>query len=581
MTFWTQPRQKPAAPVFLEDYGSGLGLSAALEEGWVNNPVMGAIDAEQLDYARRGAPQPVAGYRGSAAPGRLEPDSVIMEPAEANHWFGIEGELSFDRPVRAREAQLLHDWKKAEVKRRDILARADPGFLPGAARFGASFAAQALDPLNIAASFIPIVGEARYARMLQLAGTSLGRAGVRVGVGAAEGAVGAALVEPLVFAGAKARGQDYDLWDSLMNVGIGTVLGGGLHVALGGVGDALRARGGAAKDVPAGEQLVRDIGQPAHQANVRGAIAALAEERPVRVADALDIVDPRTKVPEYRADPADVAGSIERFVARVQDVQDHAYLRVGEVAPATVAAARQAGFDIAGYNLVIQGDDVRHALATHGGKVPADEVPLTPAHIARVPEIVANPDSVTAVKTNRGLPGLEFRKRDGDIQFVVQEIRDRKQRLSFKTMWIKRPGGSDRYGPDGNPDQGGSGGLDRSDAPAEPQTARPERGPSGAGDNLGQAAPEYNPADTIAPDPEVAAAIDRLEGEVAGDLGRVETTEDQIAALEAELGELQRLTAGADAADLKTAQADEVTKAAAAEAKAYEQGAICLIGGDV
>ena len=62
--------------------------------------------------------------------------------------------------------------------------------------------------------------------------------------GAIEGFVGNALVEPIVYKVAKSEQADYDYQDSILNLVAGTVLGSGLHVGFGRVGDAIaKARG--------------------------------------------------------------------------------------------------------------------------------------------------------------------------------------------------------------------------------------------------------------------------------------------------------------------------------------------------
>jgi len=62
----------------------------------------------------------------------------------------------------------------------------------------------------------------------------------RLATGAAEGAAGAAMLEPLVYGAAKQeQDEDYSLYNSLMNIAFGTVFGGGLHVASGAIGDAI------------------------------------------------------------------------------------------------------------------------------------------------------------------------------------------------------------------------------------------------------------------------------------------------------------------------------------------------------
>jgi hypothetical protein len=55
----------------------------------------------------------------------------------------------------------------------------------------------------------------------------------RLARGVTEGAVGAALVEPLVYSAAKRVQADYGAADSLLNIAFGSILGGGLHVGIG------------------------------------------------------------------------------------------------------------------------------------------------------------------------------------------------------------------------------------------------------------------------------------------------------------------------------------------------------------
>ena len=60
--------------------------------------------------------------------------------------------------------------------------------------------------------------------------------------GVAEGAVGATLIEPLVYGVAQRVQADYDIYDSFLNVAFGTVIGGGLHVGAGKLRDMNTAR---------------------------------------------------------------------------------------------------------------------------------------------------------------------------------------------------------------------------------------------------------------------------------------------------------------------------------------------------
>jgi hypothetical protein len=250
--------------------GSGLALGATAEESWIRSPFSPLRRQEQMEAAA-GTEMPDTGPVDQPIPllfgdQPTTPRANMLTPKEANERFGIEGELSFDGPTRAAEAQLLNRWKRDELKRQNVLSRATPGILPGAARFGVGLLVQAVDPLNVASAFIPLIGEARFA---YLSGR-LGVTGARVARGATEGFVGAAVVELLVYLQAQSEQADYDAYDSLLNLAFGTALGGGLHAGFGKVSDWIR-------------------GQPIElrETALRGAVAAIAEDRPVRVAEAL------------------------------------------------------------------------------------------------------------------------------------------------------------------------------------------------------------------------------------------------------------------------------------------------------
>lgn len=146
---------------------------------------------------------------------------------------GVGGQLqpheSYDREV----LDILIDGKKLENYRSFISEKAT--FWQGAAGLGAGFAASMLDPINLASSVIPVpgLGAARMMPLLAGAKGAAGRTGLRLLEGAASGAVGAAVVEPLVYSGQQALQADYDLASSLMNIGFGAAMGAGMKAAHG------------------------------------------------------------------------------------------------------------------------------------------------------------------------------------------------------------------------------------------------------------------------------------------------------------------------------------------------------------
>lgn len=158
---------------------------------------------------------------------------------------GLERHLAVPEQGFSRRAlDILIARKRSELNRQEILSRAEPSWGLTAAQLGVALGGSLLDPINVASGFVPVVGQMRYLQWLGRAGGPLGRVGVRAGVGAVEGAVGAALIEPII-ATAKHREQaDYDMTDSLFNIAIGAGIGGTLQPLAGAVADAVRGTRG-------------------------------------------------------------------------------------------------------------------------------------------------------------------------------------------------------------------------------------------------------------------------------------------------------------------------------------------------
>ena len=219
----------------------------------------------------------------------VPPDSQNVDAAAARARIADAGvDLTVpDSGIPSRALDILIAQKEAERRREDILNRAPSGIGMTALRLTTMLATSAADPLNIAASFVPVVGEERYAAMLARAGSALGRAGVRAGVGAVEGAAGTALVEPLVYAGQHEEQADYGISDSLLNIALGTALGGGLHIGIGALGDALAkardwrlARANASEEIP---RLLEQVPQETREAALRTGVAQAVDGREIDV----------------------------------------------------------------------------------------------------------------------------------------------------------------------------------------------------------------------------------------------------------------------------------------------------------
>lgn len=206
---------------FLDEYSAGLGeaLSTTAEDTLIRSPTASVYRAGEL-FLESGT---LGGERISKEDAKQKVDSL-----------GLKLEIP-DVGIRKDALDILIERKQDEVRRQDIMARSPQGFGAGVAKFATVFGASILDPINLASAFIPIVGEARYAQLLASAGTTGARVLPRALAGAAEGLVGAAMVEPIVYGAAKYEQADYSMLDSALNVAFGGVFGAGLHV-LGGTG---------------------------------------------------------------------------------------------------------------------------------------------------------------------------------------------------------------------------------------------------------------------------------------------------------------------------------------------------------
>ena len=152
-------------------------------------------------------------------------DGRLLEPEAVQERYGIEA----DRLMSPREAELIVQGRREQEIRNAIVDAGPRGLVPGALRFGTSVARAAVDPVEFASMFIPVVGPARSAAMV----ARFGRVGGRAAIGATEGAVGSLLTEPLYYGLSQAQQLDYSMEDALFNIGAGLFLGGGIGTVAG------------------------------------------------------------------------------------------------------------------------------------------------------------------------------------------------------------------------------------------------------------------------------------------------------------------------------------------------------------
>jgi len=249
---------------FLEDFPTSRGESAvaSFQSAAELNPlalISNYYTAERL--GEEGAQPAVQGRRRRRrreVP--VEVSNRLMSQMEAQEQAGADGYDIEIPPEGMTELKygFLKERKRVQMARDSILSRGPQDFTQGAINLGAGIMASVADPINVASAFIPAVGMTRWAqaaiRANQVAGRGLNIAetailarhakfgtipatatrGQRLAaagkVGVIEGAVGAAVVEPVVFSFARGLQDDYTLQDSAFNIMFGAALGGALHI---------------------------------------------------------------------------------------------------------------------------------------------------------------------------------------------------------------------------------------------------------------------------------------------------------------------------------------------------------------
>lgn len=392
MTLYTRARTRES---YLEEIEapllSVLGVSA--QEALLYSPVSSIGRFVELSNEMDGEPVGIGGFDEGF--GERRATSPMVSAADARKRIADEGlDLAVpDAGIRQGALDVLIARKKDERRRQDILSRAPGGFFPTAATFGVGVAASLLDPINVGVSFLPVIGPARYAMMLERAGSTIGRMGVRAGVGALEGAAGAALVEPIVLAAATQEQADYGLVDTLFNIALGTALGGGLHVGAGAIGDAL-SRGRPWQTARAVEPLPRvleGVEPSTREALLRTSVAQAVSGRVVDVEPLIRLPHTMERLSElqldqFRRDARVRAARAEESMTRL----------AGEEARAAAGldAAQRALRDLEPLRQEV--DQLRTEAASARERAAAVEPALDPATRARL----------DAIETELGTKGL-------------------------------------------------------------------------------------------------------------------------------------------------------------------------------
>ena len=194
--------------------------------------VLGASFQETLYYNPANAlSRTIEQYIGPGTQGK-----ILSKDEWANSDYYRDGIEVGEDGIKEGLAQLFAERVDKRRSFQNVLQRSKGGFGLGAAQFGVALAGSLLDPLNIAAGFIPSVAVAKSATLAARYGTR----GKKFTTGLVDGAVGAAVLEPLIIGQAYAeQDKDYTLMDSFLNVALGGVISGGLHYGIGKMSDRI------------------------------------------------------------------------------------------------------------------------------------------------------------------------------------------------------------------------------------------------------------------------------------------------------------------------------------------------------
>lgn len=293
-----------------------MAWGAAFSEAWQDTLTMAPYRMLELDAARgQESPLVTATARAIGGPtggivadvmadtiGPYIPKSPKISEDIFNESYAQLG-LKWDPDMTEAAAKVMAARKKRELWNQETMARGQGGAVENVGKFGAALVANLLSPPDIALSFLPIVGEGRWAAWV----SKMGLQRARVARGAVEGVAGAAVAEPFIAAARTQEQADYTAMNTLSNVMMGAVLGGGLHVLA-----------GEAKDWNASRKWAELMTGPEGRADMRAIDAAarqLADGKGVDISavHAMNEVEIRETRAKFMSEVFDQAGSDARL----------------------------------------------------------------------------------------------------------------------------------------------------------------------------------------------------------------------------------------------------------------------------
>mgnify|MGYP003111443510 CR=1 FL=1 len=159
-------------------------------------------------------------------------DNTLINRDELNEKYGSLG-LNFKEDTRKTVVDYLVQQKEKEIQRSETVAKGPQNIFAKSSYFLTSLGTSFLDPINIGASFVPVIGQAKFAGMVARSGKNI----ARMKKGFVEGLVGNLAVEPIVYGVHRSQQSDYDQYDAFINVAAGGLIGAKFQLGFGKLGD--------------------------------------------------------------------------------------------------------------------------------------------------------------------------------------------------------------------------------------------------------------------------------------------------------------------------------------------------------
>lgn len=177
--------------------------------------VYGALAGQAIEES-------VTGFVFRAAGRKFGDGGDLLDPETANARFGVEGHLTFEKPVHVEHARQFYEIKQRELLRGSIIQSGNTGMVENLA---VSLSASLIDPVGDAVAFLPYLGTSIKATHIARAGGRAMTLGRRLGVGAAEGFAAGLSQELVILPLAHNEHRDYGAEDMLLTLALSSGLG--------------------------------------------------------------------------------------------------------------------------------------------------------------------------------------------------------------------------------------------------------------------------------------------------------------------------------------------------------------------